>query len=73
MVVNVPRALVWDYATTPEDPMWRLQRIADWFPTFGRERATVAQLYAYRDALKIPSEVRLLIELYEEAWRERDR
>jgi hypothetical protein len=68
--VNVPQELLWDYRVPPEDPMWRLQRIADWFPAFVRDRETVAQLYAHREALKVPPEVRALIEIYEQVWQE---
>lgn len=70
--VNVPPELLWDYRVPPEDPLWRLQRIAEWFPAFGRDRATVAQLYARRGELRVPPEVRVLIEIYEEVWRERE-
>ena len=70
--VEVPAALLWDYREPPEDSTWRLQRIAEWFPAFGRDRATVAQLYAQRRDLRIPSEVRSLIEIYEQTWREHE-
>jgi hypothetical protein len=70
--VDVPKELLWDYREAPTDPLWRLQRIADWFPAFGRDRETVAQLYAWRDELRIPPEVRTLIEIYEGVWRERE-
>jgi AbrB family looped-hinge helix DNA binding protein len=69
---EMPPELVWDYETPPDDRAWRLQRIADWFPAFGRDRETVAQLYAYRHELNVPPEVRSLIEIYEEVWRERE-
>ncbi len=68
--VAVPPELLWDYRTQPEDPDWALQRIAEWFPAFGRDRATVAELYRRRHALNIPPEVRTLIEIYEDLWRE---
>ena len=70
--VAIPRELVWDYREPPEDPLWRLQRIAEWFPAFGRDRATVAQLYEYRERLRVPPEVSALIEIYEEIWRGRE-
>ncbi len=70
--VDIAPELVWDYREPPEDLTWRLQRIAEWFPAFGRDRATVAQLYAHRDTLRIPPEVRALIEIYEEIWNERE-
>lgn len=71
-VVPIPPELVWDYAEPPEDLLWRLQRIADWFPAFGRDRRTVRLLYAHRAELRIAPEVRSLIELYEEEWRKQD-
>lgn len=70
--VNVPPELLWDDREPPDDPLWRLQRIAEWSPAFGRDRTTVAQLYAHRNDLRIPSEVSSLIEIYEEVWRERE-
>lgn len=69
--VDVPKELLWDYRVPPEDPLWRLQRIADWFPAFGRDRKTVAELHAHREELRVPREVRTLIEIYEQVWRER--
>jgi hypothetical protein len=71
-IVRILESLVWDYPAPLDDPLWRLQRIADWFPGFGRDRETVAALYAHRGELRIPPETRALIELYEEAWRERE-
>ena len=52
--------------------MWRLQRIADAFPGYGRDRATVAQLFKNRDRLELKPEIRRLIELYEEMWATRE-
>lgn len=69
--VRVPRELLWDYREPPKDALWRLQRIAEWFPAYGRDRETVRQLFERRAELRIPEETRALIELYEEAWRER--
>lgn len=64
--------LVWDYEQPPRDTLWRLQRIADAFPAYGRDRRTVAMLYAHRAELRLEPETRALIEMYEEAWRERE-
>jgi hypothetical protein len=69
--VPIPREIVWDYADPPDDLLWRLQRIADWFPAFGRDRRTVRLLHEHRHELRIPPEVRSLIELYEEEWQRR--
>ena len=71
-LIDIPRPLVWDYRQPPDDLQWRLQRIAEWFPAFGRDRKTVRALFACRHALRVPPEVRELIEMYEEAWRERE-
>lgn len=70
--IPIPRELVWDYAEPPEDLRWRLQRIADWFPAFGRDRRTVRLLYEWGNELRIPPEVRALIDLYEEEWQKRE-
>jgi hypothetical protein len=72
MEVPIPKNLVWDYAEPPADPMWRLQRIADAFPAYGRDRRTVRFLYEHRDELRLRPETRALIELYEEVWKERE-
>src|SRR3972149_10325504 len=29
--IPIPKALLWDYTTPPDDLLWRLQRIADFF------------------------------------------
>lgn len=71
-LIPIPDELVWDYPNAPEDQLWRLQRIAEWFPAYGRDRRTVRALYERRDELRIPNEVRELIGMYEEAWRERE-
>lgn len=70
--VTIHPDLVWDYREPPEDPLWRLQRIADAFPAYGRDRVTVGQLFARLDELRIAPERRMLIELYEQAWCERE-
>jgi hypothetical protein len=66
-MIPVPEELLWDYREPPEDLLWRLQRIADFFPGFGRDRETVVLLYRNRDKLKIDSATRALIEAYYEA------
>ena len=72
-LIEVPDELVWDYAVAPEDPLWRLQRVASRFPAVGRDRRTVAALYRARLHLRVPQETLDLIELYEEKWLERER
>jgi hypothetical protein len=70
--VRIHPDLVWDYREPPDDLLWRLQRIADAFPAYGRDRATVRLLHAHRDELRLDPERRMLIELYEQAWCERE-
>jgi hypothetical protein len=70
-MIEVPRELLWDYAEAPLDELWRLQRIADFFPRYGRDRATVEALHARRDALRIPPEIGELIGIYHRLWGER--
>jgi hypothetical protein len=63
-MVSIPREIVWDYPEPPPDDLWRLQRIADFFPHFGRDAATVAALHRRVDDLRVPPEVRALIAIY---------
>lgn len=67
-MIPVPKEILWDYAQPPEDLLWRLQRIADFFPLYGRDREAVTQLYAHRDELKLDAATRALIEEYYHAW-----
>lgn len=62
--IEVPEDILWDYKTAPEDLLWRLQRIADFFPFYGKERATIAQLYAHRHELQVDEATLALIENY---------
>ena len=70
-MVEVPKDILWDYDEPPQDLLWRLQRIADFFPLYGRERETVMLLFSYRDRLNLDDATRLLIEEYHRAC-ERD-
>jgi hypothetical protein len=70
-MIAVPKEILWDYREPPEDLLWRLQRLADFFPRFGQDRETVALLFRHRDRLKLDSSTRALIEAYQEAWEER--
>lgn len=70
-MIEVPREILWDYSEAPCDLVWRLQRIADFFPLCGRSRETVEELYAHRDMLKIDAATKLLIEAYKHAWEAR--
>jgi hypothetical protein len=71
--VDIHPDLVWDYPVAPLDPIWRLQRIADAFPAYGRDRRTVELLHRFRADLRLAPEIEALIELYREAWDARDR
>ena len=64
MSVDVPARLLWDYDVAPEDELWRLQRIIDFFPTYGRDRVTRAALVRRLDELRAPPEVKELVRLY---------
>lgn len=68
---DVPKAILWDYREAPDDLLWRLQRIADFFPAYGGDRETVALLYENRDRLKLEKGKYRLIEIYHEVWNER--
>ena len=67
-MIEVPKEILWDYREPPEDLLWRLQRIADFFPLYGREKETVALLFAHRNQLSLDDETRVLIEEYHRAW-----
>jgi hypothetical protein len=69
--VKVPKELLWDYKEPPQDILWRLQRIADFFPAYGTDRDTVELLFKYRDRLKVEEGKYKLIELYKEVWDEK--
>lgn len=69
--VYLPKELVWDYIEPPDDPIWRLQRIADFFPAYGTDRETVELLFEYRDKLKLERGKYRLIGLYKEVWDEK--
>ena len=70
-VITVPREILWDYREAPEDLLWRLQRIADFFPRYGRDRETVALRFENRDRLRLEPGTRALIEEYHRAHRAR--
>jgi hypothetical protein len=71
MLVDVPSRLLWDYEVAPEDELWRLQRILDFFPAYGRDRATTTALVKHLDALRAPTEVKELVRLYAQHYEER--
>ncbi len=67
-MIPVPKELLWDYDQAPEDLLWRLQRIADFFPLYGNNRETVGLLHTYRDQLRLDNATKALIEEYQRAW-----
>lgn len=69
--IEIPKELLWDYKKPPDDPLWRLQRIADFFPVYGRDRETVFGLYKKREKLRMDETTRLLVEEYKNAWEEK--
>lgn len=69
--VRVPKELLWDYREPPANLLWRLQRIADFFPAFGTERKVVELLFQHRDELKLERGTYKLIALYHEVWSEK--
>lgn len=60
-MLQIPKELLWDYKKAPEDFLWRLQRIADFFPMYGRDRKTVNNLYQNIEKLKIDKTTKILI------------
>ncbi len=68
--VIVPRELLWEYKEAPNSLLWRLQRIADFFPACGTDRNTVRLLYKYRDKLKLEQGKYKLVGVYHEVWHE---
>ncbi len=69
--INIPKELLWDYKEPPDDLLWRLQRIADFFPAYGTDIKTIHLLFEYRDILKLEKGKYRLIELYYEVWNEK--
>jgi hypothetical protein len=67
-MIELPKEIVWDYPEPPNDELWRLQRLADFFPHYGRDRACVRALMQRLPELKIPPEVAALIRLYSEHY-----
>lgn len=70
-LVPIPKNLLWDYVDPPDDLLWRLQRLADFFPAYGAERETVRLLFKHRNKLKLEEGKYKLITLYNEVWNEK--
>ncbi|MDM8549078.1 nucleotidyl transferase AbiEii/AbiGii toxin family protein [Desulfobacterales bacterium HSG2] len=64
--ITIPKELLWDYKKAPDDILWRLQRIADFFPAYGTDRNTVRLLHKYRDSLAMEDGKHRLIDIYHE-------
>ena len=67
-MIDVPKEILWDYDEPPDDLLWRLQRIADFFPLYGREKKTIVLLFTHRDQLNLDDATRKLIEEYHHVW-----
>ena len=70
-MVIVPRELVWDYSEPPTELLWRLQRIADFFPAYGSDRETVRLLFDHLSDLEVEEGKSRLIALYHEVWNDK--
>jgi len=71
--IKIPPELLWDYEKAPEDIIWKLQRLADFFPAYGTDRESVELLFRYRERLKLDKGKYRLICLYKEVWDEKTR
>ncbi|MCJ7684759.1 MAG: hypothetical protein MUO68_10760 [Desulfobacteraceae bacterium] len=70
-MVIVPKELVWDYSEPPRSLLWRLQRIADFFPAYGSDRETVRLLFDHLSDLEVEEGKSRLIALYHEVWNDK--
>ena len=71
--INIPKELVWDYTEPPIDFLWRLQRIADFFPAYGTDRETIGFLFDHLGSLELEEGKSRLIAIYHEVWNEKGR
>ncbi len=67
--VEIPKEILWDYKQAPDNLLWKLQRIALFFPAYGTDRDTVKLLFQYRDLLEIEKGKYELISIYEDVWQ----
>jgi len=67
--VEIPKEILWDYKQAPDNLLWKLQRIALFFPAYGTDRDTVKLLFQYRDRLEIEKGKYELIGIYEDVWK----
>ena len=70
-MVIVPKVLVWDCSDAPPSLLWRLQRIADFFPAYGTDRETVGLLFGHLTELNVEGGKSRLIALYNEVWNDK--
>ena len=68
-MIELPPEIVWDYPEAPRDELWRLRRLAEFFPQFGRDVPSVTALYLRRHELGAPPDLIELVEMYARAWR----
>ena len=71
--IDIPKELVWDYVEAPMDLLWRLQRIADFFPAYGTDRETTGHLFDHLGSLELEEGKSRLIAIYHEVWNEKSR
>ncbi len=71
--IDIPKELVWDYVEAPMDFLWRLQRIADFFPAYGTDRETVGRLFNHLSRLEVEEGKSRLIAIYNEVWNDTGR
>ena len=62
--------ITWDYKNPPKNILWKLQRIADFFPAYGTERETINALFKHRDSLQMEKGKYKLIKIYYEILNE---
>lgn len=63
-VIPIPKEIVWDYEEPPRDNLWRLKRIAMFFPAYGDDPMTVKMLYEHLDELGVDADRRVTIEIF---------
>jgi hypothetical protein len=71
--IDTPKELVWDYVEAPMDFLWRLQRIADFFPAYGTDRETIGHLFDHLGSLELEEGKSRLVAIYHEVWNEKSR
>lgn len=67
--INLPKDIMWDYKNPPDDYLWGLQRIVDFFPLYGRDKDTVFALYKNIKKLKVEETTKILIKEYHKMFK----